>query len=76
MKLPKTLYVRWGKPLRDEDAYLQADTEAENLLENASDEKVAGVYELQKVVSVKSTVSVSVQQRQSSRTGSKSKISS
>jgi hypothetical protein len=62
-KLPQTLYVRWNYPGGNEEPWLTANESAEDSVESASDEKVVGVYELKKEVLVKSTVSVSVQEK-------------
>ena len=61
-KLPRTLFIRWDYPKNGEPWLLVNDT-AEASLEDASDEKIVGVYELKKKVLVKSTVSVSVQEK-------------
>jgi hypothetical protein len=63
-KLPKTLYVRWEYPNNGhDDPWLNVNETVEDSLESASDEKIVGVYELKKKVLVKSTVSVSVQEK-------------
>lgn len=61
-QLPKTLYVRWDYPDHDEP-WLSVNEDPEDSLESASDQKIVGVYELKKKVLVKSTVSVSVQEK-------------
>lgn len=61
-KLPKTLYVRWDYP-ENGDPWLVTGDSGEELLENATDQKTIGVYELKKTVLVKSTVSVSVMEK-------------
>jgi hypothetical protein len=61
-KLPQTLYIRWEYPDNGEP-WLTVNESAEDSLESATDEKIVGVYELKKKVLVKSTVSVSVQEK-------------
>lgn len=65
-KLPKTLYVRWDYPTNG-DPWLLTGESAEDLLEDAADQKTVGVYTLTRQAVVKSSVSVSVRAKTSSR---------
>ena len=62
-KLPKTLYIRWDYP-KNSEPWLTVNENAEDSLEDATDQKIVGLYELKKKVLVRSTVSVSVQEKQ------------
>lgn len=56
-KLPKQIYVKWDGP--DNEQYLNANQDADKLLEFPSDQQTLGVYELKHQVLAKSTVTIS-----------------
>lgn len=58
-KLPQTLYVRWEDPGRGEEPFLREGESVEDLMDAPPDTQTIGVYELQKLIVAKSTVSVS-----------------
>jgi hypothetical protein len=64
-RLPKTVYVRYDGETNSQ--FLRAEKDAVDLLEAASDTQIVGVYELKGYSEVKSTVTVSVREKTSSR---------